>query len=388
MNKANTYHFNIYQQKAIQTLKHLSNKYSEEILIDSLFSKSQEENSEKDVYCILDDLKKNVSIEDLTSFLYNIMNGEKYETILFSSEIQTPLLTTGNFEENEKNDEDMYTKKKNDGKYGYDYYMNNNYIKENIDTNNEKINNNKQKNKNGKNIIRIKLNGEYSEKDDNETISNRENDELSKEKKYTLNKYKGTKTNDTSKTMLNKPIIKFNTNEKLDIFSYKNNISNLLEFITVTHKSNIEIYNNLIQKLIKTHNLNINEVIQFTKIRNGIKTLIKKKSNNRLRNDILNGIGIVGKHYNKNSKGEIYFYKPKCFRGGKKIKFVCSEGSKCGSFGYYNIMTKKFIIKKEHKLDFESHKIYKVKDRYFIKRFKERSYISDIQEYILLSKYE
>ena len=375
MNKVNQTFYNIHQQKAIQILKNLTKKYSDEKLINLLFSKSPNEEEEKEIYLIFDELKKNVSIEDLSSFLFHIINGETYDTIIFSSEIA------------EKKVDEALNKRDNlngDTSKIYGPRVNNDIQTENSETNNEENNKNLyniNKNKNSGNIIRIKLNCESSEKDDNDTISNIENDNLQKGKKNVFgNKISNSKNFDSqNRKMLNKPIKKFGCNDNLDILNHENNTNNILEFITVNHKPQIEKYNKLLRKLINTNNLNVNELFSFTTLR--------KKSCKKIREDI-NGLSIIGKHYLKNNKGKVFFYKPICFKRMNKVKFICSEGEKCGSFGYFNLLTKKFVVKKEHKLEFENHKIYKVKDRFFVNKLSQNKEISDIQEYILLAKFE
>jgi len=373
MSKVSQSYYNIYQQEAIQALKHLTEKYSDEKLIDSLFSTGQKGEVENEIYLILNELKKNVSIEDLSSFLFHIINGETYETILFS-----PSLIENNKEE----------------EYNKNIMINNN--------DKEAVNNEEKDNifntlnwaKDNNNIFRIKLNYESSDKDENEAIPNKDNNNDINEKHHIISlNILGKKSIDyQNRKMINKPIIKLGRNKNLDILDYNynndnNNIPHLLEFITVNHKPLIEKYNKLLHKLINSHNLNINEFINFTTINKRINNLLKKKSCKKLRLDI-NGLSIVGKHYHKDKKGKVFFYKPISCKRGKKVKFICSEGEKCGALGYYNLLTKKFEIVKEHKLEFEKHKICKVKDRVFINKLNRNDKVSDIQEYILLAKCE
>ena len=208
MNKVNQTFYNIHQQKAIQILKNLTKKYSDEKLINLLFSKSPNEEEEKEIYLIFDELKKNVSIEDLSSFLFHIINGETYDTIIFSSEIA------------EKKVDEALSKRDNlngDTSKIYGPRVNNDIQTENSETNNEENNKNLyniNKNKNSGNIIRIKLNCESSEKDDNDTISNIENDNLQKGKKNVFsNKISKRKNIDSqNRKMLNKPYKKFGCN--------------------------------------------------------------------------------------------------------------------------------------------------------------------------------
>ena len=344
-----------------------------------MFSTGQKGEVENEIYLILNELKKNVSIEDLSSFLFHIINGETYETILFSPPIKQSTLI-------EKNKDEEY---------------NNNIIINNKEK--ETINNEENNNifntlnwdKSNSNIIRIKLNYESSDKDEIESKPNKTNEKSLNEKHHiiSLNIIGKSKAIDyQNRKMINKPIIKFGRNKNLDILNYNNdnnniNMPNLLEFITVNHKPLIEKYNKLLHKLVNTHNLNVNEFINFNTINKKINILLNKKSCKKLRED-LNGLSLVGKHYHKTKKGKVFFYKPICFKRGKKVKFICSEGKKCGSLGYYNLLTKKFEIVKEHKLEFEKHKICKVKDRFFINKLNRNDKAYDIQEYILLAKCE
>ena len=348
--------YNIYQQKAIQTLKILYQKYPYEILIQSLFSKTYEGDIEKDIYKKLNELKKYVSLEDLSSFLYNIINGETYDTIIFSSELPSPLRVNQDLNETEEN--------------------------EKIDEESEKTNK--------KNIIRIKLGEE------NETLYEKKSNNKNKRTEIFNTKKNVIISNDI---LLNKPITKLQKSNNLEItrinneqkeIRQKNNnkiLSNSLEFTSISHKNQIKSYNNLLKKLSNTQNLTYTEFTKFYRIRKKLNKLMRKKSCKKIRENIY-GLGIIGKHYTKNKKGEIFCYKPKCIKKGKIIEFICSEGDKCGSFGYYNILTKKFMIKAGHKMDFIKHKINIVKDRYFVKKLMKNEKLFDIQEYIKFTNYE
>ena len=327
MNKYNHSSYNIYQQKAIQTLRLLSQKYSEEILIQSLFSKSSDLDKEKDINKKLSELKKNVSLEDLSSFLFHIINGETYDTIIFSSELPSPLRVNQDLnetEENEKNDEESERTNK-------------------------------------KNIIRIKLN------DDNESINQKKNNNnshninLSSNSKSKKNELFNIKKSiyETNNILLNKPIMKLSRKNNFEITHIKNknrnhtdkkdsklnklnkNPSNLIEYTSISHKNQILLYHQLLKKLSWTHNLSYAEFSKFYSIRKKLNRLLKRKSSKSIRKNIY-GLGIIGKHYIKNKKGEIYCYKPRSIQKGKIIEFICSEGDKCGSLGYYNILSKKF----------------------------------------------
>ena len=374
MNKYTHSSYNIYQQKAIQTLRLLSQKYSEEILIQSLFSKSSDLDKEKDINKKLSELKKNVSLEDLSSFLFHIINGETYDTIIFSSELPSPLRVNQDLnetEENEKNDEESERTNK-------------------------------------KNIIRIKLNDDsesiYQKKNNNSNGNNINLSNNSKSKKNELFNIKKS-VYETNNIILNKPIIKISRTNNFEITHTKNKIrnhtdkresklnktnkisSNLIEFTSISHKNQIILYHQLLKKLSWTHNLSYSEFSKFYSIRKKLNRLLKRKSSKRIRKNIY-GLGIIGKHYIKNKKGEIYCYKPKSIQKGKIIEFICSEGDKCGSFGYYNILSKKFVVKTEHKIDFCQHKINKVKDRFFVRKLMKNNNLFDIQEYIKFIGYE
>jgi len=347
--------YNIYQQKAIQTLKTLSQKYSDEMLIQSLFSKSCEGEIEKEIYIKLNELKKTVSLEDLSSFLYHIINGETYDTIIFSSELPSPLRNQdlNETEENEKMDEETERSNK-------------------------------------KNVIRIKLReeseGRYEKRYSNRS---RKNDLFHSKKHIEYNNI-----------LFNKPIINLQKANNLEISriipdkkeNKQNNInkplSSSVEFTSVCHKNQIRLYNILLKKLSYTHNLTFSEFTKFCMLRRKLNKLLRKKSCKRIREKIINGLGIIGKHFTKNKKGEIYCYKPKCVKRGKVIEYVCAEGDKCGSFGYYNLSTKKFTVKGGHKLPFNKHKINFIKDRYFVRKLIKNEKLSDVQEYIKFNSYE